>query len=482
MQKEIRKMEKWQMLEGYLERQDELIGEQIAFIPMAIEEPRSAKGIAFPESEFSRIRAFLGLSGNYQEVLTNQEGVTLLQKRVIKITPNGENLEQWDQIELVLREYAEKMKIWSILVSNPHGHAYESKTEEGKLFIRFWSAPVTNGEKLCLAHAFGYVVGDSQHDAMVPSGQGITISDDEGNAIAEVVGGTLYVLFDLPHPGTPAGPIMEAIMERWMSMQLPSEERDRFLAEQAKLERERSRLAYIAECGKRLQVSEDAAKKEIEGSVKNQGEYSQKLTEAIRVEQEARRMLEQVAETKKSIEPRFGEEFDRLLMVPGVIRVTVSSSKVTTGLFSGSTKTGVISVFTEHLFTQELSDHTIRDLGEYRIDIHTNGSGIRIYNLTREIDDHPHPHHAGDHKPCLGNIQEGIAKLVASYEFSIVAQIMLQFLQTINEQDTYGKRVFQWPVKGSEVSAAVGKSKSRFGSFFDIDDDEFGEEDEYVSQ
>jgi uncharacterized protein (DUF433 family) len=81
-------------------------------------------------------------------------------------------------------------------------------------------------------------------------------------------------------------------------------------------------------------------------------------------------------------------------------------------------------------------------LGAFRVEVHFEGE-VRITNLTepRGLYDHPHVRHG---RPCLGNAREGVAKLIGEYEFAAAAQVLLDFLQTVNPQD-WRIPVFYWP-------------------------------------
>ena len=46
---------------------------------------------------------------------------------------------------------------------------------------------------------------------------------------------------------------------------------------------------------------------------------------------------------------------------------------------------------------------------------------------------------------CLGNLTDGVAQLLAGYEFAALAQILLQFLRSYNEDEPYYK-IDNWPL------------------------------------
>lgn len=351
------------------------------------------------------------------------------------VLEDSSNMDYWSEIEPVLKEYAELLGT-EIVVSNPHGHAAPALTETGKLYIRFWSTPEASPKSKILA-VFGIKLKGGQDDACRPSGLAgaIPIIDPDGVAAAEVVGGTLYILFDLPH-ASGGGPLMRAIMEQYVALQKSSEERARMMAKQAEAERQRSRQAWIKECSRRLEKTASGTREAITKAEQAIEAHQRQLVEQIRLLDGQRRKLEQVEATRPELERRYEQEFDKLLQVPHVVRVTAESGK--------------ISVFTDRIFV----DHGGRryDIGDFRVEVYTDGSNgcVRMYNLTRRVDAYQSgmqaPHVFPDGKPCLGNLKEAIPAYLGEYEYSIVVMLCIQYLQSVNTQDAAGKYITCWPL------------------------------------
>lgn len=84
------------------------------------------------------------------------------------------------------------------------------------------------------------------------------------------------------------------------------------------------------------------------------------------------------------------------------------------------------------------------DLGRYRIDLDLAGD-IRIESIDKlgpkPAWDHPHVQ-AG--LPCLGNLRQGVLKLVAEYEVAIAVRILLDFLTTYQPEEAYAP-IEGWP-------------------------------------
>ena len=58
-----------------------------------------------------------------------------------------------------------------------------------------------------------------------------------------------------------------------------------------------------------------------------------------------------------------------------------------------------------------------------------------------------HPHIGCNNNPCWGNAEESIAELIAEKEISALVIMIISFLQSVNVDDSAGRRVFEWPHK-----------------------------------
>lgn len=74
-------------------------------------------------------------------------------------------------------------------------------------------------------------------------------------------------------------------------------------------------------------------------------------------------------------------------------------------------------------------------LGRFQLDIRFNGD-VAIKNLTRAYGYYDHPH-VWDAKPCLGNIGHSVPKLVSEFQWVATAQLLLEYLKTVNPNGWY---------------------------------------------
>ena len=89
------------------------------------------------------------------------------------------------------------------------------------------------------------------------------------------------------------------------------------------------------------------------------------------------------------------------------------------------------------------------DLGRFEIKVSFDGD-VRITNLTRRFWFYDHPH-IREGVPCLGNIQEGVAKLIGTYQFAAVSQVLIDFLQLVNPKE-WVVSAHYWRDHGGSVS------------------------------
>lgn len=440
---------KWYIVENHLDRKEALVAARVPYTELTITKP-AITGLAFPEEELARVRELIRLPEKFEEVKTDQAGVFLLKGWVPRVVlESSSNMERWSEIEPVLQEYAEIMEL-DIVASNPHGNQSTPRSEERKLFLRFYSAPSVN-DQVSRPYAFGIRMTDGQNDGVSASGEGILISDDQDTSIAEVTIGTLYVLFDLPH-GPNAGKLMRAIMERYMLLQMNPEELERWQAEAAERERQKtekerkeSKAAYVRECGRRLGRIREETKKGIRDTENSLEAASRQIVELTRRLENLRLKQAQIEESNKAMEEKFSEEYEKLLQVPKVRRVKVAD--------------GIVSVFTDTVFLEH--DGKTWELGDYRIDIYTNGTLKIVNTRVRELSSserfhHPHVFERDGSNVCLGNIRDGVMRLIGMYEYSVAAQILVEFLHTMTRSSQYIGHLYNYwkPLEEKRKEAA----------------------------
>src|SRR4051794_25134372 len=119
--------------------------------------------------------------------------------------------------------------------------------------------------------------------------------------------------------------------------------------------------------------------------------------------------------------PFAAAELERLVAVPGVREVGVDGDRLV--------------VVTEPVTVAwEGAEYA---LGAYRLLLDLAGD-VRVESVDRAGPrgawDHPH---VQDGLPCLGNLREGVLKLIAEYELALAVQVLIDFLHTYLPEGAY---------------------------------------------
>jgi len=105
---------------------------------------------------------------------------------------------------------------------------------------------------------------------------------------------------------------------------------------------------------------------------------------------------------------------------------------------------GVFCALTVPLTCENPKTGRIHDIGAFEIRIDARQGTLKWINLTRRIGDAHHPHIHGH--ACLGNLAEALPSLFAGAEYATILQLAIQFVETCNPDDTWGRGIVNWPV------------------------------------
>ncbi len=346
----------------------------------------------------------------------------------------------------VLRNYVETLQVPFYFLGN--GDRYSRPLHGGAIYVHHFALPtppVLFGiwpriPQTHIPFALGYPIAPAAQEAFPASshiGRGRVLRDSEGRAVAEIVNRNVYVLFNLLGQD---GVLRSLLLRRLLDLSLP-----RLLKElrtlspleldplQATLEtlrqeteaaatawdRQRQakvRQLYLQECRSRVHEETAFLEQEMRLTEANLEEYARRITTETRRLYAYKQRLNTLRGSPSANE-QYLRDLDQLKALPEVREV--------------QTQDGRITVFTAPL----QAEHDGREfhLGSYRMEISFAGE-IRIRNLTDAVGAYDHPHiYQG--RPCLGNIREGVAKMIGEYQFVAAVFVLLDFLKTINPKD-----------------------------------------------
>ncbi len=131
----------------------------------------------------------------------------------------------------------------------------------------------------------------------------------------------------------------------------------------------------------------------------------------------------------------FGIEYENLMKVKYVKDVKVEGN--------------AIVIYTDILDCKDERTHIMHEIGAFKISLPFTGSMPSWKNLTRTVNGMK----AGQHAPhvwpdgtaCLGNTADIFPKLFAQRQWSIAAQLAIEFVQAANTSDAAGKHISSWP-------------------------------------
>jgi hypothetical protein len=119
----------------------------------------------------------------------------------------------------------------------------------------------------------------------------------------------------------------------------------------------------------------------------------------------------------------FNREYDALRRIPGVVGISVADH--------------TLIVRTAPLEIRHRG--TAYPMGRYVISVVLPTGQIRIANLDHLEWSNAHPHVAGNGEPCLGNLTENVAQLIARHEYGALFTLLVAFLKTYNPDNPYSQ-------------------------------------------
>lgn len=358
-------------------------------------------------------------------------------------------------LETVTRDYTKVLGLPILLHRPPRGysrprpdrqlHVHLHALPLRPFWLEVWSKTSTARLPVALGHR---LVEGAAGAAYAPPGrlaQGVSLTDEDGRAVLHLLHNNLYVLFDL---AAQPEPLARLLLRKSLDLALPHLEvwicqvaalpvprlavlLNRLLRETAREEallresaRARAREAYAEQQRRRLREEAGFLEEEVRATERTLEELSCRLTQEARHLAASRQRL-RVLEGEAAQSGRAADDLARLQGVQGVREVEP---------YAGGVRLVTTPIEVAHAGTRYR-------LGCFQIDLAETGA-ITVRNLTDPYGLYDHPH-VWDGRPCLGNVREGLAKLVAEYQWVAAAEVLLDFLRTVTPRDWYVP-VTQW--------------------------------------
>lgn len=305
-------------------------------------------------------------------------------------------------------------------------------------WFNFW--PVTPTVEIPAVFSWPLAAGTQR--ALTPGNlfaRGVVKQDQKGHAIAGMLGENIYVLFDLLGQPEALAPIILRRtldlclggMTQWLSHATGS------LLHQVHVSLHRLShrttliiLDHSASPGESARIQDaqyrrggpseggDVLPDEMAGAEKNLKELSRQMASQTRLLRNCQERFHTLKNAEQS-EEALVRELEGLLRIPEVCDVEILGDR--------------LCVFTDTVDTV-VAGKRYR-LGRFRVDIRFNGD-VAITNLTRAYGYYDHPH-VWNAKPCLGNIDQNVTKLVSEFQWVAAAELLLEYLKTVNPKEWY---------------------------------------------
>jgi hypothetical protein len=150
---------------------------------------------------------------------------------------------------------------------------------------------------------------------------------------------------------------------------------------------------------------------------------SKELVQAVRTVHKARKESRNMqASAGADLEAR-GREYDEVVQMRGVRAIEVEGARIT--------------ILTEPIVLEHEGHRFL--IGDFSLEVDLNGT-ITIRNLSNTITKGgwEHPHVQGG-MPCLGNVRDGLMKLLGEGALVPLTSILIQFLESYDPETAYSK-------------------------------------------
>jgi hypothetical protein len=232
--------------------------------------------------------------------------------------------------------------------------------------------------------------------------------EHEGLILARLVGSTIYFLFSANGELEPiVGSVLQALVPKAKEAAEKSQLKQFKNAVSSAIEKR------VDEYKDRIEENEEEAQK-LERQIQNIQRQITTDKQAYKALDGTKGQWKKKAEREFEYLQRLTENLYESIRVDGV-KVIAKTSDVSIN-FDGSTY----------------------DIGEFEIKIDLPTGDLDIKNLTHEVDGYDHPH-ISDGKPCLGNIGNGVIRMLAEFELFGALQIIHKFLHSYNSDSPYLK-------------------------------------------
>lgn len=255
--------------------------------------------------------------------------------------------------------------------------------------------------------------------------EGTPILTQEGDEIGAIDGNNLFIYADLVHNGNEL-PIWRPLLLEAVKVLATTDET---------FDRSAAKNLYVDLCSKRLVQQIRMAETALAATRQEADEASKTLAAKLRAVDRITSELNSMSVAAASGKSKFEQEFESLLAIPKIKAVA----------FRGS----MLVISTDILRAKNPATGGVHEIGKFKFITDTERGTVKILNQTRVVNAYrprmQAPHVFPDGRPCLGNLEATVPQLVAGYEFSALAQILIAYIESVNLDDGAGRYIERWP-------------------------------------
>lgn len=424
--------------EEILGREHLLVAVGIEVYPITIGHPEAIDGYGVEPGRVEKLIEILELgNAEREDHETDIQGTTYVSfsGEAGEISLDGIEEAHADRVRAALEAVSMNTDGVNIEFRDERGRmAAPIEVEDGAIVVFYNSAPAHNGQWTTFKTLYGLEIPKGC-SAVVSTSDRRLVKDDDGNAVAQVVGRCVYILANLLQ--VPAK-LMSRLLARTLydavklvkaGPETDDEMRDVWRAGLAK-----HRDGYVDLCIERIARRQKELEREIAGCDRDIVNASKTITQSVRNKRAAEKSLDGIINGERRAEiERLQKEFEQLAGAQPVVAVRTYPER--------------IEVDTRTVYVRHAGKRY--EIGRFRITMGTDGAVtmVNLTNTNRE-DSHAHPHVMGGGHACLGNVAEPLAKLIGEREYATAVNLVFRFLESYNPSNPY-RRIEHW----KEVSA-----------------------------
>lgn len=168
-------------------------------------------------------------------------------------------------------------------------------------------------------------------------------------------------------------------------------------------------------------------------------EYRCEITRYLSIVRNDQQMLDIALEVQRdtSFVEHLFEEWEQLRSHPRLAGAEVRDST------EGCELRSLFLVSTDDLRLHRSDTGESRWLGAFEIELTITNAMIKMRNLNTRRGGRDHPHIV-DQRPCFGGHSETFAQLMSQGDLFVLYELLIQYIETLNLQDEYGRYGAYW--------------------------------------